>query len=76
MDVIDFIFQLLHIINLLRLIVLTPPHSPCIPFADYAHSSTDCVNSSIDCDHTFVDCTNFSIDYANKSDDCANTLDE
>jgi len=65
MNVADFIFWLLHILNLLTLIVLTPPHSSCTPFVDCAHLFVDCINS-------FVDCDNTSTDYANKSDDSTN----
>jgi hypothetical protein len=34
-----------------KLVVLTPHHSPCTPFADY-------VNTFVDCAHTFDDCAN------------------
>jgi hypothetical protein len=76
MNTTNFIFQLLHIFNLLTLVVLIPLHSPCTPFVDCAHLSTNCVNSYTNCDNTFVDYINFFIDCANKSNDCANTLDD
>jgi hypothetical protein len=69
MNVIDFIFQLLHIRNLLTLFVLTPLHSPYTPFVDYAHLYANYEN-------TFNDCINFSIDYALNSNDYVNTLDD
>jgi hypothetical protein len=72
MNVEDFIFQLLHIINLLLLVVLTPPHSCCTSFA---HSSTNCVNSFVDCDHISIECTNFFANCGNNYDDCANTFE-
>jgi hypothetical protein len=68
MNVIDFIFKLLHIANISLLIILTLPCSPYIP-ADYAHSF-------VDCDHIYLDYTNFFTNYANKYDDCVNTPDD
>jgi len=76
MNTTNFIFRSLHIFNLLTLVVLIPLHSPCTPFVDCAHLSTNCVNSYTNRDNTFVDYTNFFVDYANKSNDCANTLDD
>jgi hypothetical protein len=76
MNTTNFIFRLLHIFNLLTLVVFIPLHSPCTPFVDCAHLSTNCVNSYTNCDNTFVDYTNFFVDCANKSNDCANTLDD
>ncbi len=49
MNVINFIFQLLHIHNLLTLVVLTPPCSPCTPFVDCAHLSANYDNAYADC---------------------------
>jgi hypothetical protein len=61
MNVIDFISWLLHIINLLSLVVLTPPRLPYIPFANCAHLFTSCVNSFAECDismlHTLLLCS-------------------
>jgi hypothetical protein len=75
MNVVDFIFQLLHIHNLCTLIVLTPFHSPCTPSTNNcAHLFIDYVNSSIDCINTYVDCINLFAERGNKSDDCANTF--
>jgi hypothetical protein len=68
-NIVDFISQLLHIINIPSLAILTPFCSPCTPSVDYAHLF-------VGHDNTCVDCTNFSVDYANKSDDCVNTLDD
>jgi hypothetical protein len=77
MNVANFIFRLLYITNLLSLDVLSdPPRSPCTPFVDCAHLSTDYVNSCSDYDNTFVDYINFSINYDNKYDDCVNTLND
>jgi hypothetical protein len=58
MNVIDFIFQLLHIRNLLTLFVLTPLHSPYTPFVDYALNSNDYVN-------TLDDRVNIAVNLAN-----------
>jgi hypothetical protein len=68
MNATNFIFQLLHIVNLSLLYVLTPPCSTYIPI-DYAYSF-------VDHDHTFVDYTNFFTNCANKYDDCANPFDD
>jgi hypothetical protein len=75
-ECLKFIFQLFHILNLPTLVVLTPPHSPYTPSANYANASADYVNSYVDSSNTFVDHTDFSINYANKSNDCVNTLDD
>jgi hypothetical protein len=75
MNVANFIFRLLHILNLPTLLVLIPFHSPYTPSINYAHLFVDYINSSIDCDNTFADCAHLSIDYANESNDYANTLD-
>jgi len=72
MNVVNFIFQLFHIHNLLTLVVLTPLHFPYTPSTDYAHLSVDYVNSLVDCDNTYVDSIDFFIDCANKFDDYAN----
>jgi hypothetical protein len=69
MNVANFISWLLQITNLLLLVVLTPPHSPCTLFADYAHSSVDYVNSSANYDHTYANRVNLSDDYVNTPDD-------
>ncbi len=50
-----FIFQLLHILNLLTLVVLTSLHSPCTLFVDYANKSDDCANTLNDWANNFVD---------------------
>jgi len=50
MNVTYFISWLLHIVNLLSLVILTPPRLPYIPFANCAHLFTSCVNSFADCD--------------------------
>jgi hypothetical protein len=42
MNVVDFISRLLHIINLPSLVVLTPPHLPYTPSANYAHLFANC----------------------------------
>ncbi len=76
MNTTNFIFWLLHIANLLLLIVLIPPCSPCIPSTNCAHSSANYVDSPIDYDHAFVDYTNFFVECANKSNDCVKTLDD
>jgi hypothetical protein len=59
----NFIFCLLHIVNLPLLVVLTPFCSPCIPVIDCAHSFPNC-------DYTFANYTNFYDDSTNKSGDC------
>jgi hypothetical protein len=69
MNVINFIFRLLHIHNLPTLPILIPFHLPCTPSIDYAHLFTNCENTS-------SDCINFLNDYAHNSDDCVNTLDD
>jgi hypothetical protein len=69
MNVVDFIFRLLHIHNLPTLFILIPLCSPCTPFADYAHLFANY-------EDTFSDCTNFSTNYAHNFDDCVNTLDD
>jgi hypothetical protein len=67
MNVVDFIFRLLHIRKRSTLFILTPLRSPCTPFANYAHLSTDYGN-------TFSDCTNFSIDCVNTPNDRKNIV--
>jgi hypothetical protein len=72
MNIIDFIFWLLHIRNCLTLSVLStliPLHSPCTTSIGYAHLSPNCEN-------TYGDCIDFSDDYAHNSDDCVNTLND
>jgi hypothetical protein len=67
MNIVDFIFRLLHICNLLKLSILTPFCPPYTPFVDFAHLF-------IDYENTFGDCTIFSIDSAHNFDDYANTF--
>jgi len=50
-------------------LLITTFHSPCTPFADYAHLLINYENTS-------SDCTNFSIDYAYNSNDCVNIHDD
>ncbi len=76
MNASNFIFLLLHIPNFPTLIVLTPPHSPCMPFVNDDHLSINYVNSFVDCGNTPIDYIDFSIDYANKSNDCLNIPDD
>jgi hypothetical protein len=76
MNASDFIFLLLHILNFSTLIVLNPPHLPCMPFANCAHLSINYVNSFFDYGNTPIDYTNFSTKCANKSNDCVNTPDD
>ncbi len=59
MDIIDFIFRLLHISNLPSLVVLIPPCLAYTPFVECVHFSIDYVNSSIDCDNIFTNYTDF-----------------
>jgi hypothetical protein len=61
MNVVDFIFWILHIRNLPTLFVLIPLCLPCTPSTENAHLSTDYEN-------TYGDCTNFSVDYAHNFD--------
>jgi hypothetical protein len=66
MNVANFIFQLLYIYNLPTLFVLIPLRSPCTPFADCAHLSTNYEN-------TFGDYIDVSTNSTHNSDDCVNT---
>ncbi len=72
----NFIFQLIHIPNLLTLVVQTPLRSPCMPSTDYADLFVDYVNSSIDCGNTFANCIEIYVECANKSNDYVNILDD
>jgi hypothetical protein len=81
MDVIDLIFQLLHIFNLPSLVILTPPHSPYTPSIDYVHFFVNRVNSYVDCDNTstnytdfFTDCGNTYVNYSNTPKDWVNII--
>jgi hypothetical protein len=65
MNVVNFIFQLLHILNFLTLVVLIPPCLPYTPSINCAHLHVYCVNSSADCDNTFAKCTKKFDAYAN-----------
>jgi hypothetical protein len=67
MNVTNFIFQLLHIRNLLTLFILIPLCSPCTPFADCAHLFDDYENIS-------SDYANFSTNYAHNFDGYAKTI--
>ncbi len=69
MNVVDFVFRLLHIYNLPTSSVLIPLCSPYTPFDDYAHLFVDYENTS-------GDWTNFSTNYAHNYDDYANTFDD
>jgi hypothetical protein len=65
MNIIDFIFWLLHICNRPTLSVLTPLRSPCTTSIDYAHLSIDYGNTSGDYTNFFVDCANIPNDRNN-----------
>jgi hypothetical protein len=69
MNVVDFIFWLVHICNHPTFSLSTPLCSPYTLFVDRAHLFVDCEN-------TFGDCINFFIDYAHNFDDCVNTFDD
>jgi hypothetical protein len=69
MNIANFIFQLLHICNLLTLFVLTPFCSPYTPSNDYAHLFADYEN-------TFGDYMDFFADCAHNYDNCANAPDD
>jgi len=73
MNVLDFIFSLVHILNLPTLTTLIPFHLPYMPFVDCAHLFVDYVNSCFDYGNTSIDYIDFSIDCVNKSNDYANT---
>jgi hypothetical protein len=73
MNVVDFIFQLLHIRNLPTLFVLIPLRSSCTPSVDYAHLFGDYENTFNDYIDFSIDCAHNSNDNANIIDDCANT---
>jgi hypothetical protein len=65
MNVVDFIFRLLHIRTRPILSVLTPLCLPYTCFTNYAHLS-------IDYESTFGECTYFFANFAHNFDDCAN----
>jgi hypothetical protein len=69
MNVIDFIFQLLHICNHPTLFVLTSLCLPYTPYVNCAHLFTDYENTS-------GDYTEFSFDYAHNFDDYVNTFND
>ncbi len=82
MNVIDFIFWLLHIYNLLTLFLLTPLCLPCMPSTDCSQLSIDYDNTFGDysnlfanCAHNYNDCENIPNDWANIDVDLVNTLD-
>jgi hypothetical protein len=67
MNVVDFIFRLLHIHKHPTLSVLIPLRLPSTPFANCAHLYDDYEN-------TFGDCTNFFANCAITPDDQMNTI--
>jgi hypothetical protein len=82
MNMVDFIFRLLHICIRLILSVLTPLRLPYTCFANDAHLSIDCENTSGECTcffanfaHNFDDCANIPYNWMNIAIDWANTLD-
>ncbi len=75
MNIIDFIFRLLHIRNLPTLSVLIPFRSPYTPSIDYAHLFADYENTSNDCANLFVDCANTPNDWANTAIDLVDMFD-
>jgi hypothetical protein len=62
MNIIDFIFWILHIHNRLTLSVLIPLRLPYTPSINYENTSNDC--------------TKFLVDHAHNSNDCASTPDD
>jgi hypothetical protein len=69
MNVAKFMFQLLHICNLLTISILTPLHSPCMLSTNYAHLFVDYENTS-------GYYTDFFINYAHNFNDYANTFND
>jgi hypothetical protein len=67
MNVVDFIFRLLHICN-------HPTLSILIPFRSSCTLSINCAHLSIDYENTYGDYIDFFVDYAHNSNDCANTF--
>ncbi len=47
MNALDFIFRLFYIHNPLKLIILTPCHSPCMPSINYVNTSVNYVNTFV-----------------------------
>jgi hypothetical protein len=76
MNVANFIFWLLHIHNLSTLFALIPFHSPCTPFANYAHLCVDYENTYGDYTDFSANYVDFSVDYAQNFDDYVNTPDD
>jgi hypothetical protein len=69
MDVIDLIFQLLHIFNLPSLVILTPLRSPYTPSVDYVHFFVDYDNTSINYTDFLTNRGNTYVDYSNTLED-------
>jgi hypothetical protein len=68
MNATNFIFLLLHILNFLTLVILTPLRLPYAPSANYAHLLTNYGNKYNDCTNTFSDWLNISTHLANTLD--------